>query len=98
MLSEDEWENLRPKHRVPGDRSYGGSTYAWMLAGVQRIPAIPIRRKRGSVIWQTGPGGAGGSAGGPAAVRGPGFGGHWCIRRPGGSVTPKEWRHGDLSP
>ena len=55
-LSNDEWESMRPQHLVQGIRSYGGRTHGWMLAEVQRIPAIPIRRKQGAVIWQTGPG------------------------------------------
>ena len=55
-LSKDEWENMRPQHLVPGDRCYGELTHGWMLADVQRIPAIPIKRKRGAVIWQLGPG------------------------------------------
>ena len=56
MLSKGEWEDLRSQHLVSGDRPYGDCTHAWILAGVQRIPAIPIRRKQGSVIWQKGPG------------------------------------------
>jgi hypothetical protein len=56
-LNNCEWEKLRPQHLVEGGRPYGNKTNAWHLTGVQRIPAIPIQRKRGSVIWQTGPGG-----------------------------------------
>ena len=55
-LSTGEWESMRPQHLVPGVRSYGASTHGWMLAEVQRIPAVPIRRKQGAIIWQIGPG------------------------------------------
>lgn len=55
-LSGDEWEATRRFHCVQGPRFYGGSTYAWWLQDVQRVAPMPITRKRGSVIWQTGPG------------------------------------------
>ena len=55
-LTEGEWERMRPRHRVPGMRTYGKHTHAYELAGVRRLKCIPIRRKQGSVVWQTGPG------------------------------------------
>ena len=44
------------RHKVPGPRTYGDKTYAWVLSQVQRMPPKPIKRNA-SVIWQTGPGG-----------------------------------------
>ena len=40
-LSNERWEELRSKHLVPGDRYYGGSTYAWFLQDVQPITGVP---------------------------------------------------------
>lgn len=53
-LSEKEWELTRARHRVPGPRFYGTSTYAWEISDVKRHPPVRIRRNA-SVIWQTGP-------------------------------------------
>ena len=55
-LSQFLWDELRPRHKVPGPRTYGDKTYAWVLSQVQRMPPKPIKRNA-SVIWQTGPGG-----------------------------------------
>ena len=56
-LSKVQWEESRKYHRVPGPRLYGECTYAWELKDVKSIsPSILIKRKRGSVDWQTGPG------------------------------------------
>jgi hypothetical protein len=55
-LSVPEWEALRSRHRVSGERFYGDHTFAYELEEVQRVQPIPILRKRGSVGWQIGDG------------------------------------------
>lgn len=55
-LTPEQWNELRPRHKVPGPRAYGSTTYAWVLQQVERMPPQPIKRNS-SVIWQTGPGG-----------------------------------------
>jgi hypothetical protein len=55
-LSEDEWAALRPGHLVDGGRMYD-RTYAWKLVDVRRLQhPIQIKRPRGSVGIQIGPG------------------------------------------
>ena len=109
-LTQNAWDANVGRHCVmQHTRAYGAHTYAYQFGELEiaRYP-IPFQRNE-AVIFQNVPVGhaalinamfeapkrsAGAVAGGPAAARGPGFGGHWCIRRPGGSVTPKGWRHG----
>ena len=56
-LSDAQWAESREYHRVSGPCLYGEHTYAWELADVKSIsPSLRIRRKRGSIDWQTGPG------------------------------------------
>lgn len=93
-VSAHEWESTRNQHRVPGGRWYGDKTHAWELAGAQRIAPVAIVRKHGSVDWQTGPGVTSSSTANSQITRGPGSGGHWCIKR---LVPQKEpmWQYGD---
>lgn len=88
-LSAHEWESTRDQHHVPGGRFYGDDTHAWELAGAQRIAPTAIVRKKGSVVWQIGPGMTTSS---PAITR---ISGHWCLRCPGRSKAEHAWRHGD---
>jgi hypothetical protein len=55
-LSCSEWYAMRRFHCVPGPRFYGDRTFGWWLRDVKRVMPVPITRKSGSVIWQTGPG------------------------------------------
>ena len=55
-LTPEQFDELRPRHKVPGASPYE-KTFAWVLRDVQRVPRVPIKRNE-SVIWQTGPGGA----------------------------------------
>ena len=54
-LTREEFDDLRPRHKVPGPSPYE-QTYAWVLQQRQRMPHQPIRRKPGAMIWQKGPG------------------------------------------
>ena len=55
-LSASEWEELRSEHLVDGRRPYD-RTYAWQFSNVRILEEpIDIQRKRGSVIFQVGPG------------------------------------------
>lgn len=56
-LSTTQWDHLRLRHRVAGERVYGSCTYAYELVDVQKLEhAIRIQRKRGSIGFQTGSG------------------------------------------
>ena len=55
-LTRKEFNELRPRHKVPGASGYK-RTFAWVLEQRQRVPRRPFDRKQGPVIWQTGPGG-----------------------------------------
>lgn len=60
-LTLTEYNNLRSKHCVPA-RWQGkaglpyAETYAWVLGNVERVRPHAFKRKRGSVVWQVGPG------------------------------------------
>ena len=52
-LSKSDWHDMRPMHCIPDDeRLYCEKTYAYVLRAPQRVPTIPLQRKRGAIIWQ----------------------------------------------
>ena len=54
-LTADEFERLRPRHRVEGAKlPYGARTHAYHLAGVKKCHGDGYRyhRKRGVVKWE----------------------------------------------
>lgn len=56
-LSEGEWRLLAHIHCVQGERPYGSRTYAWEISKLKRcVQLIPIKRVKGTVVWQIGPG------------------------------------------
>lgn len=56
-LSTMQWDHFRPRHHVAGERVYGPWTYAYELVDVHKLEqAIRIKRKRGSIGFQTGSG------------------------------------------
>ena len=56
-LSKEDWENLRNRHCIEGERYYKGNNYGWVLKDVTRLQRpVRIVRKSGSVGSQVGPG------------------------------------------
>ena len=53
-LTRQQFDELRPRHKVPGASPYA-KTYAWVLIKRQRVTPQAIIRSN-AVIWQRGPG------------------------------------------
>jgi hypothetical protein len=52
-LSGDEWQRMRPLHRVDGPRLYGDQTYAWEVVDPVRFtPPVAYTPKKGVQTWQ----------------------------------------------